>query len=277
MKRILIILASALLLTGCGAYDEAGEEQESSSQEVTEEVAEEETEEETEPPTEEETEEETEPPTEEETDEETEAPTEEEHEEDPDVNADLHYQTGSVILSEVPEDLKVLPDGWITMTELGLSFAMPEGSVCKAPGEDSALIDGGGVTMNLVKDMTLTYNDEQFRELYTSAFAGVGKDFDGTNRSFFSCYFNITPEEYASADQETKDTLDSIATLYDQVDRVYHVEGKGVESFVLHFADFDQPSYCAFVVDGSDHMSLGVTYSDSSKDALRAAVSFGKE
>ena len=269
MKRITLILAAALLLTGCGDYDSApGAEGESSSEEITEEVTEEETEPETEEHTEPETEEENEPETEEEAE-----------PDDPDVNSSpsTHYQVGSVTLTEVPEDLKELPDGWKIMTECGLSFAVPEDCICDEPTNESALITGGGVDINLARNTGFGYSDEEDRDMFTQAFAGVGKSFDGTNSSFFNCFFTITPEEYADADQETKDLLNTLATFYDAMDRVYHVEGNGVESFILHFSNIDQPSYCAFIVDEDDSISLGVTFSDSSKDALRVAASFGKE
>ena len=245
MKRIALILAAALLLTGCGDYDSApGAGAESSSEEITEEVTEEVTEEATE--------------------ELTETPSAYIDDEGSIVVDGKKYKDGSSEIQEkvdnmmesmasylaltpyeVPEEYMTVPEDWQRVSHYGVSISCPAECVFE---EDK------GMYVSESSEMTVALEDPdaepedpelaaQLEEIEregkvedTEAFEALGLEYDGSKRSYMRNYLSLTREEAdAVEDKELRERIHGMGAGFMFYDKVFMIPGEEYDVYLLHF------------------------------------------
>ncbi|MBQ8961003.1 MAG: hypothetical protein IJ071_07280 [Ruminococcus sp.] len=262
MKRLTILLAAALLLTGCGDYDSSpGAEAESSSEEVTEEV----------------TEEETEPETEELTD----APTAYIDDEGSIVIDGKKYKDGSSELQEkvdnmmesmasyldlepykVPEEYRTVPEDWQRVSHYGMSISCPADSVQEDNGFGVVYTSQscGSVTMlddpdaepedSDLAELTEEYLERE-KEKKARAFEALGLGYDGSDRSYMRNYLLLTREEVdALEDEELRDTIYGMGAGFMFYDRVFMIPREEYDVYIMRFGEkYLEEGQVGFMID----------------------------
>ena len=296
MKRISLILAAALLLTGCGDYDSApGAESENSSEKVTEEVTEPETEE----------------VTEEATEEVTDTPGAYIDDEGSIVIDGKKYKDGTSELQEkldninekmasyldltpyeVPEEYRSVPTDWQRVSHYGMSISCPaectpeenDGGVTyfsESLGVEVALIDLDAAQLDSgLADLTGDYLERE-EENNARAFEALGLEYDGSKRSYIRNYLFLTREEVdAMEDEELRDTIYSMGAGFMFYDKVFMIPGNEYDIYLMHMKsryteDGTEVIAIELLTDDKEY-SAGV-YAGDIETAMRIAASITLE